>query len=390
MRVLTVSEPGLDGVFRHVEGLVHYLVEQGVEVDLAWSSRRPSADLYALVEFVNEHGGKTLDLGVGPMPGPRDLVALTRLWSLATHREPDIIHGHSSKAGALVRLLAPLLSGPQFLYTPHAYFGLDGRRGLKTRLFHAVESLLGSTCPTIHVSTDEREFGIHHFGLDPDSCHTLVHGVDSTRFCPPGDARREELRTRYGLDSAQIVLGTIGRIGPQKDYPTLYRALAPVFATRPELRLLQVGSGPDVDAIQLLAREVGLADSIVAVDFLDRAEDFYQAVDLVVMTSVYEAGIPYVALEALACGLPLVATGCPGLRTLEEHGFDALEMATTGDPEDVRRAVLNQLGSGLDRGNNHRELILAGFTLDQARQRVLESYSSTLGRHVKGTVTLLS
>lgn len=388
MRVLTVSEPGLDGVFRHVEGLVHYLVDQGVEVDLAWSSRRPSPDLFRLVSFVADHGGTTLDLEVGPAPGPSDLPALLRLWALATAREPDLVHAHSSKAGALVRLLAPALAGPAFLYTPHAYFGLDGERSVRTRIFHAVESLLGGTCPTIHVSTDERDFGIRNFGLDPGQCQVIGHGVDPERFAPPSPERRARMRERFGLPPAATVLGTIGRIGPQKDYPTLYRALAPLLRETDDRLLLQVGQGPMAGAVGRLAGELGIGERIVAIDALDRTEEFYQAVDLVVLSPVYEAGIPYVVLEALACGLPLAATACPGLRTIASEPFDAVSLAAPRDPAALEAAVRTRLAA---RGpNRHREIVLDRFTEDQARQRVLEFYSSTLGRHGKGTVTLLS
>jgi len=389
MRVLTVSEPGLDGVFRHVEALVHYLIDQGVEVDLAWSSVRPSDELFALVEFVRANGGRDIDLHVGPRPGPADALALARLWTLIHRRQPDVVHAHSSKAGGLVRLVAPCVSGPRLLYTPHAYFGLDGERDLRMRLFHAVESWLGSTCPTIHVSTDERDFGIERFGLDPADCLVLEHGIDPDRFRPADPRRRAELRQNHGFAETDLVIGAIGRIGPQKDYPTLYRALEPVLAAQESLRVLQVGRGPLAAEIRQLGQDLGIDERIVRVDFLDRTEDFYHAVDLVVMASTYEAGIPYVALEAAACGLPLALTRSPGLRTIEEHPFDAIEMAEVGDPKSVAEAIT----SGLDRAtrpNNHREVILEQFTQDQARQRVLETYSSTLGRHGKGTVTLLS
>jgi glycosyltransferase involved in cell wall biosynthesis len=389
MRVLTVSEPGLDGVFRHVEALVHYLVERGVEVDLAWSSVRPSGELHDLVAFVERHGGCTVDLRVGPRPGPGDLAALAKLWLLANRREPDVVHGHSSKAGALVRLLAPLVAGPRFLYTPHAYFGLDGERGPRMRLFHAVESWLGSTCPTIHVSTDERDFGVEHFGLDPAECHVLEHGVDEDRFRPPDAARRAALRQRFGLEEDATVIGVIGRIGPQKDYPSLYRALAPVLGERPGLRILQVGRGPDEVPVASLARGLGIEARIARVEFLEDTSEFYHAVDLVVMTSVYEAGIPYVALEAAACGLPMALTRAPGLRTIVEHPFDAIAMAGPADPASIGEAVIATLAR-VGRPNNHRDVVLERFTQDLARQRVLETYSSTLGRHGKGTVTLLS
>jgi glycosyltransferase involved in cell wall biosynthesis len=155
--------------------------------------------------------------------------------------------------------------------------------------------------------------------------------------------------------------------------------------------MLQVGQGDasDTEAVEQLGRELGIDERIVKIDFMDRTEDFYHAVDLVVLASVYEAGIPYVALEALACGLPLVATRCPGLRTISTHPFDALTMADTGDAASIGAAIRERLDAH-DTPNNHRAVVLERFTQDQARQRVLETYSSTLGRHGKGTVTLLS
>jgi glycosyltransferase involved in cell wall biosynthesis len=153
--------------------------------------------------------------------------------------------------------------------------------------------------------------------------------------------------------------------------------------------VLQVGRGPQAGQVGRLADALGIAERIVRVDFLEHTEDFYHAVDLVVMASTYEAGIPYVALEAAACGLPLVLTRAPGLRTIEEHPFDALAMGSAGDAESMSSALRGALDL-LGHPNNHREVILERFTQDHARQRVLETYSSTLGRHGKGTVTLLS
>jgi len=330
-----------------------------------------------------------VDLKVGPLPGPKDGIALAKLWSLVNRRQPDLVHGHSSKAGALVRLLAPCISGPRFLYTPHAYFGLDGQRSPRMRVFHAIESWLGSTCPTIHVSTDERDFGIRRFGLDPADCQVLEHGVDPERFRPADARRRSGVRANFGLGENDLVIGVIGRIGPQKDYPTLYRALAPVLAARDGARVLQVGRGPDAQEVARLATSLGIEGRLVRVDFLERTEDFYHAVDLLVMASTYEAGIPYVALEAAACGLPMTLTRAPGLRTIEEHPFDALAMALPGDADSISVAIESGLRLA-GRPNNHREVVLERFTQDLARQRVLETYSSTLGRHGKGTVTLLS
>jgi hypothetical protein len=100
-RVLIVSEPGADGVFRYVEALVGYLINRGMEVDLAYSNMRGSPELYALVQRVESHCGKTLDLQIGNRPCARDRLALVELWRLALERQPAVIHAHSSKAGVL-------------------------------------------------------------------------------------------------------------------------------------------------------------------------------------------------------------------------------------------------------------------------------------------------
>ena len=102
-RILLVVEPGVDGVFRHVEALVHFLLPQGFEVDLAYSDVRKSDRLAVLVEHVLAKGGRVLNLRVGNSPGPGDLRAFLSLRRFVRERKPAVIHAHSSKAGGLAR-----------------------------------------------------------------------------------------------------------------------------------------------------------------------------------------------------------------------------------------------------------------------------------------------
>jgi hypothetical protein len=117
---MLVSEPGIDGVFRYVESLTRYLLSQGVHVDLAYSSVRGSNDLWDLMEVVEEHGGRTLDLRTGRRPELRDLAAWAVLLRFTKERRPDVIHAHSSKAGALVRAMRFRGVKVPIVYTPHA------------------------------------------------------------------------------------------------------------------------------------------------------------------------------------------------------------------------------------------------------------------------------
>src|SRR5947208_5201592 len=104
MKILQVVEPGVDGVFRHVEGLTRFLLARGVGVSLAYSDARGSEGLRRLIAEVESNGGETLNLAVGSWPSPKDLVAALKLHRLIAELEPDVLHAHSSKAGGLLRL----------------------------------------------------------------------------------------------------------------------------------------------------------------------------------------------------------------------------------------------------------------------------------------------
>ena len=139
MKVLIVVEPGVDGVFRHVEGLCQYLFSQQVEVHLAYSSLRGSDGLKTLVEAVRNRGGQTLDMRTGNAPCLADMRAFIKLRGLARKVRPDVIHAHSSKAGVLGRTLALAGIKAGFFYTAHAYYGLSGARSRKISFFNWIE-----------------------------------------------------------------------------------------------------------------------------------------------------------------------------------------------------------------------------------------------------------
>ena len=380
MRVLTVSEPGRDGVFRHVEALVPHLIEAGVRVDLAYSSRRGCDDLPRLVERVRASGGETLDLRVGNAPSPADVRALFALLALARRTRPDVVHGHSSKAGGLTRLLAGLHPGPRYFYTPHAYFGLGRTGGARLAVFNTLERLLRGVGRTIHVSDDENRFGVEVLGLDPRRTVVIGHGIDTDRFRPATPDERAALRREFGIPPTAAVVGAMGRMGPQKDYPTLYHALRQLLDAREDVHVLQVGTGPLAPEVHALARQLRLGDRLHAVDEVADASRFHRACDLVLMTSTYEAGIPYVALEALATGAGMVVTRAPGLRRLLDRGFSQVRGADVGDARSVAREALALLEERVDRArpNDHRERIVAEFDQHRSVDRILAEYRRSL------------
>lgn len=380
LRLLLVSEPGIDGVFRHVEGLTHYCLAQGVEVHLAYSNRRGGAGLEKLVQTVRTAGGETLNLDVGNAPEPSDLGALAKLRNLARRLKPEVIHGHSSKAGALVRMLRWTgWRGPLF-YSPHAYYGLAPRGSrLKTALYNGIERLFAGIGTTINISRDEAAFAHRALGLAPEYGRTIHNPVNTTTFTPPAPEERRRWRRELGLPEDGVVLGFIGRSSFQKDPQTLYRALAPVFVRHPELVLFHVGQG-ELDAeLAALATELGIADRVIRRRYLEEPACFYQAVDALVFTSRYEAGWPLIVLEALACDLALVASVAPGTTDIAAGGLSHCWTAPAEDTAGFALAIEAWLADRLaGRASNHRATAIERFSVEKCFGAVLAEYRRAL------------
>lgn len=379
MRILIVVEPGVDGVFRHVEGLVHFLLAEGETVHLAYSDRRGSAGLVKLVETVLESGGECLNLGVSNAPEPRDIPALVRLWRFAKRLRPDVIHGHSSKAGVLTRALACLGISARFFYHPHAYYGLTPRKGdRRALLYNTIESVAGRIGTTVNISHDETSFARTNLRLPAERIRTIHNPVDARAFTPADAAERAHWRRQLGLPEHGKVLGFIGRISFQKDPQTLYRSLAPVFAAHAELTLFQVGKGDLDDELRALSRELKIDARIVRMPYLDEPRCFYKAVDALAVTSRYEAGWPIVVLEALASDLPMIVSEAPGTSDIGQAGLSHCWTARAEDVNGFTSAIRAWLSDG-PRVSNHREVALARFSPEKCFGAVLAEYRRQVG-----------
>jgi glycosyltransferase involved in cell wall biosynthesis len=137
-----------------------------------------------------------------------------------------VIHAHSSKAGALARALVWLGVRQPVFYTPHAYYGLSGKGGMKSRVFNAIETVLGRVGTTINLSEGERAFARDSLKIPQARLRLIANPVDCVRFRPADAAKRKEIRAALGVPADAILLGSVGRLAFQKDPITLYHAFA--------------------------------------------------------------------------------------------------------------------------------------------------------------------
>lgn len=339
LRILEVLEPGGGGSGRHFVDLCAGLHARGHHVTAIYSPTR------AEQRFVDE----LLAIGLArvhavPMtrsPSPSDIRAWLRLRAIIRHDGPfDVIHGHSSKAGALVRFRLPGRHIPR-VYTPHAFRTMDplipasGRR-----LYGTIESVLGRafTDALICVSADEYRYARDALKIPEDLLVTIVNGA-----APPPSGRRKEIRERMGVAEDAFVFGYVGRLAAQKAPERLVAAFARIARDHPAAEVVMIGSGPQRDELVAMIGRHGLSGRIHLVSDLPGAEAM-QAFDVLVMPSRYEA-MSYVMLEAAAAGLPQILTDVGGASTVLEDGVNGYLVANTDDPALLAGAMTRMMES---------------------------------------------
>lgn len=280
-----------------------------------------------------------------------------------------------------------LKQNPQTLFHAHAGIGWEGHGAI----YHARQAgcavvrtehlpylitdqgqvedhrrLLGSVDRLICVSHAARDSFLEH-GLDSIQIKAVCNGIEPRRSrLDPAQARRH-LLSELGLPSGARLLLTIGRFTQQKGHEFLLRALPILDEIQPGERayLLWVGQGEGRAALEALARELGLEDRVL---FLGQRRDIaslLRASDAFVLPSLFE-GLPLVALEAMAGGLPLVGTRVCGT----EEAIGSEEFGWLVPPRDPH-ALAQSLAQVLARPGE------AARRAERARQRVARDFSAS-------------
>ena len=334
------------------------LAALGIEVDVF--TRATSSDLPLAVEL--SPGVTVRHIVAGPFEGlgkedlPAQLCAFTSgvLRSEALH-EPgwyDVIHSHywlSGQVGWLAkeRWGVPLVHSAHTLAKVKNALLAAGDRPEPLARIIGEEQVVAAADRLVAGTEAEVDDLVRRYGADPATVVTVPPGVDLDHFRPePGGAGAA--RAQLGIASNAVVLLFVGRIQPLKAPDVLLRAAARLLADDPGLRrrlVVVIAGGPSgtglaqPEGLQRLAVELGIAE-VVRFEppaSRDRLADLYRAASVVVVPS-YNESFGLVAIEAQACGTPVVAAAVGGLRTSVCDGASGLLVAGH-DPADYAAAI---------------------------------------------------
>lgn len=295
VRVCHIVEAAGGGSGQVVVDLAAHGAEAGDDVTVVYSPSRAEPRFVGGLQAIP--GITLLTSEMQRKVGPHDARDALRLWALLRKQKAfDIIHSHSSKAGALARLIRPLLPRTKQVYTPHAFMSMAPGA---SPLYGWIERMLAFFCEAILCTSEqERQHALGQLLIHPRRVHVVLNGV---RLDYP--ATRAQARARMGLAEDVYVAGFVGRLVAQKNPLRLLRAFA--RAAKPDMLLAVVGEGPLREQMQDEAAMLGIAPRVMF--FTGNGRDFMPGFDCLVCSSDYES-FGLVLVEALAAGIPLVTT----------------------------------------------------------------------------------
>jgi len=268
----------------------------------------------------------------------RDARALATILALLLRRRFDVIHLHTSKAGALGRLAALVAGGRRrVIHQPHGHLFYGYYGDAASRLLVAAERALAPLA-RLHITLTDAGAGEHLArGVGrPEQFRTLPSGVDF-RALRAAARRRAACRRGFGFAPEDIVLGTLCRLEPVKGAAEVVEAFLAAAANRPALRLAVGGDGPLRAALEATIRAAGAAPRVRLPGAWMQPADILPACDIFVLASRNE-GMGRALVEAMALGIPVVASAVGGVPDLLDHGRAGL-LVPPGDAASLAQAI---------------------------------------------------
>ena len=319
-----------------------------------------------------------------------DISAFVSIWRAIRDFEPDIVHTHTAKAGALGRAAAAvhnaLGSAAHRILIVHTFHGhvLEGYfSGIANRLVRWAERALSwITDCTIAISERQRKDLVDRFRVAPASRTVVIPlGLRLGNLLVLTQDDRDRARAAAGYRD-EFVVGFVGRLVPVKQVDVLIEAIALMKRELPTVRLVITGDGPERASLEARARAVHVDDITTFRGWREDLVATYAPLDVVALTSRNE-GTPVALIEAMAAGVPIAATAVGGVPDVVTDGQTGL--LTRESAPEIAKALLTiarDRGTAAARAIKAREIVRTTYSDTALVDRVAALYEDLLqGTH---------
>ncbi len=354
------------GAERVVTTLANAFVERGHRVDLLLSSKHGP--------FVSEVAPR---VETHDFASPHTSLTIPALIRVLRHANPDVLV--SALSGPTVAAYCAVswmrmrgMSPPHLCATVHSLPTIDQNRAdtFRARLLLQAFRLALQRIETIVGVSETVAQSITQFtGRPREDLHVIPNPIDNSPPVPDP--------SHPWLKQSSAVVVTAGRLCPEKDYPTLLHALAQLNSSQ-TVRALILGEGDDLQSLQSLSRDLGIADQTDFLGFVDHPRRVMAQADLFVLPSPFEA-FGNVVVEAMACGTPVVAAhDSGGPREIlgdADYGYDPF--FPSGDASALARSIGQVLNTSVDTDRLRRRA--ADFSIPNVAEQYVSLFRRRAG-----------
>ncbi|MEK9183289.1 MAG: glycosyltransferase family 4 protein [Patescibacteria group bacterium] len=242
----------------------------------------------------------------------RDILAIFEIAKFLRQNHFDIIHLNSTKAGVIGTMAARLNKRrPKIIYTAHGWAYLEPLPFYKRWLYLIMEKIAARLRDyTIILSEKEKQIALQNGTAKSKAVSVIPNGINFNNL---HFFAKEESRQKLNLDQNKIIIGAIANLYKTKGLEYLMKAVAELKA-----QLIIIGEGPERKSLEEKIKQKNITDQVVLAGHLPEAAKFIPAFDIFVLSSIKE-GFPHTLLEAMAAGLPIVATAVGAIPEILEN-----------------------------------------------------------------------
>lgn len=289
-----------------------------------------------------------------------------------------IVHSHGFTT-MLTSYIAKLISPyPMIINGEHGTLYHDS---LKQRLIQ--KFLFMKMDLNLSVSQDLKETIISAFSIHKDNFHTIINGVDTDKFSNTGDLS-SIFRQSLDIKDDDLIIGSVGRLVPVKNYPSLINAFSMLLKSHPDCHLVLAGDGVERELLKSHIDELGLQDKIHLLGRRDDIPSLMNQFDLFVLPSFSE-GLSNTLLEAMSCGTPVIASDVGGNKEIILEGTtgylypsdDATSLANILKSLASNQALIKQLS------DNARKHICHRFSIESMVRNYEDTYLNLIANQTE-------
>ncbi|MBG9473209.1 glycosyltransferase family 4 protein [Priestia megaterium] len=310
-----------------------------------------------------------------------NMKAYRELKTVINENKYNIIHCHTPMGGVLARLAARKArkQGTKVIYTAHGFHFCKGAPPVNWLFYYPIEKTLAHyTDCLITINQEDYQLATQHFKAKRIE-HVHGVGINTENFKPANEKEKIHLKESFGYHPDDFLLFYAAEFNKNKNQQLLLQSLALIKDEIPHAKLLLAGKGPLLENCRELAANLGIFHMVEFLGYRNDLQKIVPMCDVAVASSLRE-GLPVNIMEAMACGLPVVALDNRGHRELVHNNKNGWVIDSTSRVEFASKikALAKIEGVKHKLGINGRDMILKKYSIDKVlieKSRIYKSYT---------------